>query len=117
MRKTLPRRLKNLIDVGRTHIEMSGYVAAVRAALSKLIAPKYDHERFDATHGVDTHPWTLADSQIPPETIGEAIHYEPAHRCSSPRVSLVPLPSRGLSPRRFGIRKRTHAACWLGVSL
>ena len=79
MRKTLPRRLRNLIDVGRTHVEMFGYVSALRAALAKLIDPKYGHERFDATHGVDTRPWTLADSQIPPETMGEAIHYEPAH--------------------------------------
>ena len=79
MRKTLPRRLRNLIDVGRTHVEMFGYVSALRAALAKLIDPKYGRERFDATHGVDTRPWTLADSQIPPETMGEAIHYEPAH--------------------------------------
>ncbi len=77
--RALPRRIRNLIDVGRTHVEMFGYVSAARAALAKLIDPKYGRERFDATHGVDTHPWTLADSQIPPETMGEAIHYEPAH--------------------------------------
>ena len=68
-----------LFDVGRTHVEMFGYVSALRAALAKLIDPKYGRERSHATHGVDTRPWTLADSQIPPETMGEAIHYEPAH--------------------------------------
>jgi hypothetical protein len=77
--KTLSRRLHKLIDVGRTHVAMFGYLSAVRAALSKFIDPKYGEERFDTAHGVDTRPWTLADSQIPAKTMGEAIHYEPAH--------------------------------------
>jgi hypothetical protein len=79
MRKAPSQKLGNLIDVGRTHVAMFGYVSAARALLSRLIAPSYDRERFDATHGVDTHPWTLADSRIPPETVGEAVNYEPAH--------------------------------------
>jgi hypothetical protein len=79
MRKILPRRMSRALEVARTHIAMFGYVSAARAALSKLIAPKYGHERFDSRHGVDTHPWSLADSRLPPETVGEAINYEPAH--------------------------------------
>ena len=78
-RKLLPRRVGRALEVARTHIAMFGYVSAARAALSRLIAPKYGHESFDSAHGVDTRPWSLADSQIPPATMGEAIHYEPAH--------------------------------------
>ena len=78
-RRILPRRISRALEVARTHIAMFGYVSAARAALSRLIAPKYGVERFDSAYGVDTRPWSLADSRIPAETMGEAIHYEPAH--------------------------------------
>jgi hypothetical protein len=79
MHRILPRKLRRGIEVARTHVAMFGYVSAARAALAKLIAPKYGQQRFDSMHGVDTQPWSLADSRLPTESVGEAINYEPAH--------------------------------------
>jgi len=63
----------------RTHVAMFGYVSAARATVSRFIAPQYDHEDFDAVHGVDTRPVSLVDSQIPEESMAEAVHYEPTN--------------------------------------
>jgi hypothetical protein len=79
MRKILPRKLGRGLEVARTNIAMFGYVSTARAVLAKLIAPKYGQQTFDAVHGVDTQPWSLADSRLPSESVGEAINYEPAH--------------------------------------
>lgn len=50
-----------------------------RAALSRLVQPKYGREDFDATHGVDTSEASVTHSQIPSEWIAEAIRYEPVN--------------------------------------
>lgn len=79
MQRILPPKLRKGLEVARTNIAMFGYVSTARAILAKLIAPKYGQQRFDARYGVDTRPWTLADSRLPSESVGEAVNYEPAH--------------------------------------
>lgn len=65
--------------MARTNVAMFGYVSTARAVLARLIAPKYTQHLFDAVHGVDTRPWSLADSRLPSESVGEAVNYEPVH--------------------------------------
>jgi SAM-dependent methyltransferase len=65
--------------VARTNIAMFGYASTARAILARLIAPKYGQQSFDAVHGVDTQPWSLADARLPSESVDEAVNYEPAH--------------------------------------
>jgi hypothetical protein len=58
---------------------MFGYVSLARASLSRLIAPNYVRDDFDATHDVDTKTFSLIDSQMPPAALAEATRYEPAN--------------------------------------
>jgi SAM-dependent methyltransferase len=58
---------------------MFGYTSVLRAGLSRLLMPKYSAEDFDAIHGVDTSTVALIDSQMPPESMAEAVRYEPAN--------------------------------------
>jgi SAM-dependent methyltransferase len=79
MQKLLPPKLRRGLQVARTNIAMFGYVSTARAVLARLIAPKYGQQSFDATHDVDTRPWSLADARLPSGSVGEAVNYEPAH--------------------------------------
>jgi hypothetical protein len=77
--RMLPHKWRRGLEVARTNVAMFGYVSTARAILARLIAPKYGRQRFDAIYGVDTRPWSLADSRLPAESIGEAVNYEPVH--------------------------------------
>jgi hypothetical protein len=78
-RLTISKRIKRSLEVFATHVAMFGYVSAVRAGLSRIIGPKYGHEDFDATYGVDTSAVSLATSQMPQEWIADAVRYEPVN--------------------------------------
>jgi len=67
------------MHVLHTHAAMFGYASVLRAGLSRLLMPKYGDEDFDAVHGVDTSTLALIDSELPAESMAEAVRYEPAN--------------------------------------
>lgn len=63
----------------RNNLEVFGLLSTARAALSEILSPRYQTNRFDRRFGTETSLLvSVKDGQLPPEFRKDAKRYEPA---------------------------------------